>query len=647
MAPAIGQGTSSGIPTCYTWCGPVVASDGANLSAVSVHSYVASLVPADTSVPSYFSRLTTSLYAFPTVIPKYRAIIAHNFSGSLPLVLDEVGVVNHFSGNQQAFGNYTKGLYGGLFVASEVTQLLALDVANVEWFDWASSAGYGWYGSGDGPWSPIGQVFQTFMTQLYGEYDPTTVVGASTLYAAATTDGTNLSLLVVNVNTTKSFSFPLSTLFSGTVNETSWAYGSNITTAKFANTTGTALPVSVSVWRGHGYGSPPKSYSVTFSESGLPSGETFQVTVGSVTKSLTADGATDGLTWTGLSDGTYAYSITDISGWHQSSIPYTGTEVVNGLPVSVSMAYTQVTYAVTFTESGLPTGTNWSVTANSAVKHSLGTTIVFAEPNGSVSYSIGAVPAYIATPPTSGTVTVASGPQNVAVAFTPAPVDYTIAFVETGLPTGTNWSVTLGGTLRTSTTAMITFAEPNGNYTFAVEPVSGYATVPPAGNVHVNGSTVGVAIGFNSLPPGTYAVTFAESGLPSGTLWSVTLNGSSMSSATAYVVFTEPSWTYSFTVGSLTGYTVSPSTGSITVKGTPVSLSITFTTSSTPPKNGTAPATFLGLPSVEGYSLLGVIVAAAVVAAAAVVLYRRGAKRPSTPEMPPEQLGEDGPPTRP
>ncbi len=289
------------------------------------------------------------------MVPTYRAIIVHNFSGTLPLFLDEVGVVNSFTGSQETFGNYTKQLYGGLFQAAEVTQLLALDVANVDWFAWASTSGFGWYGSGGGPWSPTGQVFQTFMTQLYGQYDPTTVLGSSTLYAAATTDGTNLSLLVVNVNTTGSFSFPLGALFSGKVNETSWAVGSKITVyPPAANTTATALPLSVSVWRGHGIGSASAKYSVTFTESGLSTGTSWSVTL---------NGNLESSTGTSISfsepDGAYSYSVGSVSGY--TSSPSSGTVTVNGVPVGVPITFTAATLAVTVSPTQGPVGSTVTV----------------------------------------------------------------------------------------------------------------------------------------------------------------------------------------------------------------------------------------------------------------------------------------------
>jgi len=78
-----------------------------------------------------------------------------------------------------------------------------------------------------------------------------------------------------------------------------------------------------------------------------------------------------------------------------------------------------------------------------------------------------------------------------------------------------------------------------------------------------------------------YTVTFTESGLPSGTSWSVTLNGNTESSTTNTITFSVPNGTYSYTIGSVSGYTVSPSSGNITVNGVSVNQAITFTTVTT------------------------------------------------------------------
>ncbi len=93
----------------------------------------------------------------------------------------------------------------------------------------------------------------------------------------------------------------------------------------------------------------------------------------------------------------------------------------------------------------------------------------------------------------------------------------------------------------------------------------------------------GVIPGFklSSTSPGgssgpSYNVTFSESGLTGGTMWSVTLGGSTLSSTTTTIVFSEQNGTYSFTVGSVTGYSPSPASGSVTVNGKVASQGITF-----------------------------------------------------------------------
>ena len=565
IAPSIGAGTNLD-NTCSTWCGPVAAADGSLLAAISVHSYVAYPPPASTSLGTFFSLLRTSPYALPTVVPRDRAIIAHNYSGPLALALDEISTVPSATYGEETFATYTGELYGGLFDAAQTTQLLALNVADVDWFDWSSSF-YSWAGATSGSLSPTGQVFQTFMSQLYNEYDPTTVVGPSTVYAAATTDGTNLALLVVNVNvnTTGSYSFPLSTLFSGTVNETSWAVGSSITSAKVANTTAKTLPLSVSVWRGHGHASGPppptlKSVAVTPSPA--------SVLTGGVQSFLATPSCTSGPCPSGV---TYSWSLTNPLGVLNSS---SGSKV-------------------RFTAGATP-GTD--------------TVFVNATLNG---------------------VTQQSAPDRITIVSS-APSTYPVTFGESGLPTGTLWSVTLNGTNESSTTSPIKFKEPNGTYAFTVGSVTGYTASPSSGSVTVHGGPVSQAIVFGATVPGQYAVTFVESGLVSGTSWSITLAGTTQSSATDTIAFTESNGTYPYSA-SAPGYSTNSS--SLIVNGHDVPpTSVVFTTTSSP---------LPGLPILD-FAIIGVAVVVAAIELA-VILRRRGGGGRSGPKMPTAEQGPGRP----
>ena len=194
------------------------------------------------------------------------------------------------------------------------------------------------------------------------------------------------------------------------------------------------------------------------------------------------------------------------------------------------------TYLVTLTEIGLPSGTSWSVTLNGTTNSSTTASITFSETNGTYNYTITPIAGY--STHLTGNLTVNGSAVSISVTFTL--VTYTVTFSETGLPSGTNWSVTLGGSPESSTTSSIAFTEPNGTYPFIVGGVAGYTANLTSGSVVVNGASVSVSLTFAQV---TYAVTFTETGLPSGTSWSVTVGGTSNSSTTNSIDLAEPKGT--------------------------------------------------------------------------------------------------------
>jgi cytochrome c biogenesis protein ResB len=180
--------------------------------------------------------------------------------------------------------------------------------------------------------------------------------------------------------------------------------------------------------------------------------------------------------------------------------PTSGSVTVNGTNVNVPIKFTLVTYTITFTESGLTSGTSWNVTLNETLNSSKTTTITFTEPNGTYAYTVGSVPGYTVSP-TSGSVTVNGTNVNVPIKFTL--VTYTIMFTESGLTSGTSWSVTLNGALESSIASTITFTEPNGTYAYTVGSVPGYTVSPTSGSVTVKGANVKEPIIFTPIkvPP--------------------------------------------------------------------------------------------------------------------------------------------------
>ena len=156
----------------------------------------------------------------------------------------------------------------------------------------------------------------------------------------------------------------------------------------------------------------------------------------------------------------------------------------------------------------------------------------------------------------------------------------TVTFVETGLPSGTAWQVTLGQTTITSSGNTITFQPSNGQYvtvTYSIRHESGYVASVNSSSLLLSGSSRVVTVSFS---PYTYAVTFTETGLASGTSWSVTLNGATRTSGTAAITFNESNGTYTYSIGSVTGYSISTAAGSVTVSSGSGSVAVKFTENS-------------------------------------------------------------------
>jgi YVTN family beta-propeller protein len=90
--------------------------------------------------------------------------------------------------------------------------------------------------------------------------------------------------------------------------------------------------------------------------------------------------------------------------------------------------------------------------------------------------------------------------------------------------------------------------------------------------------TTGAIYVIGAPPAPSYAVSFVESGLPSSTPWSVTLNGTPGASGTNTITFSEMNGTsYAYTVGTVAGYLANITSGTLGVNGHAVTIDITFT----------------------------------------------------------------------
>jgi DNA-binding beta-propeller fold protein YncE len=235
----------------------------------------------------------------------------------------------------------------------------------------------------------------------------------------------------------------------------------------------------------------------------------------------------------------------------------------------VSAIPTAGSYPVVFTERGLPFGTNWSIDLGGIPEISSLSSLSYLLPNGTYSYTIGPVSGYtLNREPASITVSGA----NTTVSLTFTRVTYPVTFSEAGLSRGTTWSVNFSGIQLNSTSPTLSLLAPNGSYSFAIMPATGFEAIPDSGSLTIDGTARSVSILFAR----TFAVTFEEQGLPSGTNWSVTLDGMLRASFSPTIAFAEPNGTYGYVLGNQIGWESSNATESVTVHGSAVSTNITW-----------------------------------------------------------------------
>ncbi|MCI4323225.1 MAG: YncE family protein [Thermoplasmata archaeon] len=93
-----------------------------------------------------------------------------------------------------------------------------------------------------------------------------------------------------------------------------------------------------------------------------------------------------------------------------------------------------------------------------------------------------------------------------------------------------------------------------------------------------NGATdsTELTVSNSSSPPDTVPLTFVAVGLPFGTTWAVTVDGSRWSSDLGAQTREVPNGTYSFSVGEIGGYQATPSSGNVSIAGVEAHRTIDF-----------------------------------------------------------------------
>lgn len=337
------------------------------------------------------------------------------------------------------------------------------------------------------------------------------------------------------------------------------------------------------------------TYSVDFSETNVSFSSTWFVNITGQSP-LTGTGHTD-LT-INLPNGTYSYIVSTSDKTWVSTVR-SGTFQISGSGKIIDVTFQAVTYSVNFTESGLPSGTLWYVNLTSGKSLSSTTSTITASlQNGSYTYSVATADKIFNS--TAGAFTVSGATPNVIVTFTA--VTYKISFNETGMPSTDTWYVVISGSLLFYPSNG-TLGLHNGTYSYSVHS-SDRTYSSHGGTFTVNGNSVDINISFSRV---TYVLYFNETGLPTGTNWSVTFNGSTKSSSSSTISFLVINGTYSYTIAKETGYySNGQSSGSYSISGQPSVFSVYFNaysyvTGTVNPPNATVSVNGISEPLTTGH----------------------------------------------
>lgn len=315
------------------------------------------------------------------------------------------------------------------------------------------------------------------------------------------------------------------------------------------------------------------SSTVLFVEAGLANGTPWSVSLGGLTL-----GSSNSTVAFVEQNGSYAFAVSSVPGYTLS--PRSGNVTVAGDDQNVTVRFSGTAYPVTFRVTGLPAGKSWSVTLDNSTVTSSGAAIVCNVSNGTHAYLLRGPAGYRVTGlAPAGTFAVDGAAVNTSFTLTRA-ATYTVVFAERGLPRNTTWCVALVQALCTASPALRFTNLTPGNYSYTIAPMVGQVitarianvAVPLTGSVTVTTHSVRVVLRY-TFP---YPVVFTETGLPSGTNWSVTVGGVTESSTSPTITFALGNGTHAYRIGAIVGYVRSASPTAARVLGGAAYVAVTF-----------------------------------------------------------------------
>jgi len=234
-------------------------------------------------------------------------------------------------------------------------------------------------------------------------------------------------------------------------------------------------------------------------------------------------------------------------------------------------------YSISFKESGLASGIEWSVRLNNSTSvlyfnstndYANFTNLV----NGSYYFKISVLNNWYSISPSTGKITINGANVTENITFTKL---YEVTFTESGLASGIEWKVTFYQSTKTVQGSSVSFSGySNGSYTFAIQVLNNWYSInPSSGSITINGANVTENIIFIQR----FSLEFHESGLPSNTLWNITINGIKYGTTVNSFILTENMGNYTFSIQNISNYKVFPQSGIVYLnKNTTVNITFSL-----------------------------------------------------------------------
>jgi List-Bact-rpt repeat protein len=588
------SGCTCGSYTFEQWISGVLSVTGPIIQAVAFHEYPAGwLGTGDGSLHDFYATIQSAAGIPARIVGARQAVQAACPKCNVSVFVSELGSALSWS----TYGQYAVGFSGALSLASQITQAMDYNLTNVDLFATELATLNSWFDT-TGHARADYTLYTGILDHLGSRSFSVSVPGLdNTLYAidtVAPNDHGRRDLLVVNDNITHAITFTPKFAGGSSVGPVeAWRWNGSIHNTVFNGTTWVEpytpnpIPQEFSAGLPANYTIPPQSLVlfeayptggtyVRVLESGVPASVAWYASVGSTFYTTTAGNLS-----LLLPAGSYPVASAGIPlpiGGNES-VPSEQLGPVVSSPLEVSGRYTNLTIGF------LP---QWRVnlTSSPATGGTIGPAVGWWNANASLNLTATPTPGFAFVGWSGWGAGSANGTRR-TITVTPTGrilekarfvVGQPVQFVETGLPAGIPWSVTVREFLTNSTGSTLTVYEPKGSFGYALSEVPGYRSIPRNGGFTVGTGPNVVHVRYDLITPApaVFPVVFLFTGIPNATPVSITVRNSTQSLGVTNPEFELSNGSYAYRVGYVPGYHPEVPLKTFQVRGGPLIVEVPF-----------------------------------------------------------------------